>query len=210
VHQRISQSPMETRGVVISCEGAQEITLYITCQSPHMVARWVSLALGLPQTAIRVIAKDVGGGFGLKNHPWKEELAVILAALMFNRPLKWIEDRYENLIAANQAREQEMVLQLALDEDGRLIASHGNYSVNNGAYPQLSECNIAVHMFLWAAYKMPRYGFLTRGWYSNTVGYAAYRGPGRWNPSYGKPRWISPPGGLASIRSSCAAATLCL
>jgi aerobic carbon-monoxide dehydrogenase large subunit len=177
VHQRISQSPMETRGVVISCEGAQEITLYITCQSPHLVARWVSLALGLPQTAIRVIAKDVGGGFGLKNHPWKEEMAVILAALLFNRPLKWIEDRYENLIAANQAREQEMVLQLAVDDDGRLIASHGDYSVNNGAYPQLSECNIAVHMFVWAAYKMPRYGFLTRGWYSNTVGYAAYRGP---------------------------------
>jgi carbon-monoxide dehydrogenase large subunit len=177
VHQRISQSPMETRGVVVSCEGAEEITLYITCQSPHLVARWVSLALGLPQAAVRVIAKDVGGGFGLKNHPWKEETAAILAALKFNRPLKWIEDRYENLIAANQAREQEMVLQVALDDDGRLIASHGDYSVNNGAYPQLSECNIAVHMFLWAAYKMPRYGFLTRGWYSNTVGYAAYRGP---------------------------------
>ncbi len=177
VHQRISQSPMETRGVVATRDGAEELTLYITCQSPHLVARWVSLALGLPQTAIRVIAKDVGGGFGLKNHPWMEETAVILAAQLFNRPLKWIEDRYENLIAANQAREQEMVLQIALDDEGKLIASHGDYSVNNGAYPQLSECNIAVHMFVWAAYKMPRYGFLTRGWYTNTVGYAAYRGP---------------------------------
>ncbi|MCB1690521.1 MAG: xanthine dehydrogenase family protein molybdopterin-binding subunit [Halioglobus sp.] len=177
VHQRISQSPMETRGVVVTREGAQELTLYITCQSPHLVARWVSLALGLPQTAIRVIAKDVGGGFGLKNHPWKEETAVILAALLFDRPLKWIEDRYENLTASCQAREQEMVLQVAFDNDGRLLASHGDYSVNNGAFPQLSESNIAVHMFLWAAHKMPAYGFLTRGWYSNTPGYAAYRGP---------------------------------
>jgi len=177
VHQRISQSPMETRGVVASPEGKEELTLYITCQSPHMVARWTSLALGLPQTAIRVIAKDVGGGFGLKNHPWKEEVAAILAALKFGRPLKWIEDRYENLIGANQAREQEMVLQVAFDADGKLIASHGDYSVNVGAFPQLSECNIAVHMFVWAAYHMPAYGFLTRGWYSNTVGYAAYRGP---------------------------------
>lgn len=176
-HQRISQSPMETRGVVACPEGAEELTLYIGCQSPHTVARWVSLALGLPQTAIRVIAKDVGGAFGLKNHPWKEEVAVILAALLFRRPLKWIEDRYENLIGANQAREQEMTLQIALDEHGRLLASHGDYSCNVGAFPQLAECNIAVHMFLWAAYKMPRYGFLTRGWYSNTVGYAAYRGP---------------------------------
>jgi carbon-monoxide dehydrogenase large subunit len=177
VHQRISQSPMETRGVVATREGAEELTLYITCQSPHMVARWVSIALGLPQTAIRVIAKDVGGGFGLKNHPWKEELAVILAALKLHRPLKWIEDRYENLISANQAREQEMTLQVAFDNDGKLLASHGDYSCNVGAFPQLSECNIAVHMFVWAAYKMPAYGFLTRGWYSNTVGYAAYRGP---------------------------------
>ncbi|MDB6103687.1 MAG: xanthine dehydrogenase [Gammaproteobacteria bacterium] len=177
VHQRISQSPMETRGIVAIRDGSEELTLYITCQSPHVVARWTSLALGLPQTAIRVIAKDVGGGFGLKNHPWKEEVAVILGALKFGRPLKWIEDRYENLIAANQAREAEMVLQVAFDADGRLTASHGDYSCNIGAYPQLADCNIAVHMFLWAAYKMPVYGFLTRGWYTNTVGLAAYRGP---------------------------------
>jgi carbon-monoxide dehydrogenase large subunit len=177
VHQRISQSPMETRGIVAVRDGSEELTLYITCQSPHVVARWTSLALGLPQTAIRVIAKDVGGAFGLKNHPWKEEVAVILAALEFGRPLKWIEDRYENLTAANQAREAEMVLKVAFDPNGRLIASHGDYSCNNGAYPQLVDCNIAVQMFLWAAYKMPVYGFLARGWYTNTVGLAAYRGP---------------------------------
>jgi carbon-monoxide dehydrogenase large subunit len=177
VHQRISQSPMETRGIVAVRDGTEELTLYITCQSPHLVARWTSLALGLPQTAIRVIAKDVGGGFGLKNHPWKEEVSVILAALHFGRPLKWIEDRYENLISANQAREAEMVLQVAFDADAKLIASHGDYSGNNGAFPQLTDCNIAVQMFLWAAYKMPVYGFLARGWYTNTVGLAAYRGP---------------------------------
>jgi aerobic carbon-monoxide dehydrogenase large subunit len=177
VHQRISQSPMETRGIVATRDGTEELTLYITCQSPHLVARWTSLALGLPQTAIRVIAKDVGGGFGLKNHPWKEEVSVILAALKFGRPLKWIEDRYENLIAANQAREAEMVLKVAFDADGRLMASHGDYSCNNGAHPQLADCNIAVQMFVWAAYRMPAYGFLARGWYTNTVGLAAYRGP---------------------------------
>ena len=177
VHQRISQSPMETRGIVAIRDGREELTLYISCQSPHVVARWTSLALGLPQTAIRVIAKDVGGGFGLKNHPWKEEVAVILAALKFGRPLKWIEDRYENLIAASQAREAEMVLRVAFDADGKLIASHGDYSCNNGACPMLADCNIAVQMFLWAAYKMPKYGFLARGWYTNTVGLGAYRGP---------------------------------
>jgi carbon-monoxide dehydrogenase large subunit len=176
-HQRISQSPMETRGVVASLQGQDELVLHITCQSPTAVARYVSLALGLPKMSVRVIAKDVGGAFGFKNHPWLEEMAVIAAALRLGRPLKWIEDRLENLTASNQAREQEMTLRAAFDAEGRLIAGHGDYSVNNGAYPQGADANVAVHMFMWAAYKMPAYAFLTRGWYTNTQGLAAYRGP---------------------------------
>ena len=177
VHQRISQAPMETRGVVASRDGPEELTLWITCQSPHLVARWVSLALGLPDSAIRVIAKDVGGSFGLKNHPWKEECAVIVAALLLGRPLKWIEDRYEALTASNQAREAEMTLQAGFDGEGRLTGSHGIYDCNNGAFPQGADSNIAVHMFVWAAYKQPAYAFVSRGWYTNTNGLAAYRGP---------------------------------
>lgn len=176
-HQRISQSPMETRGVVVSKQGEGELTLYITCQSPHLVARYVSLALGLPPTSIRVIAKDVGGSFGLKNHPWKEEMAVIAAGIILGRPIKWIEDRLENLTAANQAREQEITLRIAFDAEGRLLASHSNYDLNNGAYPQGADANIAVQMFMWSAYKMPAFGFHTKGWYTNTVGLCAYRGP---------------------------------
>jgi carbon-monoxide dehydrogenase large subunit len=176
-HQRISQSPMETRGVVASLQGQDELVLHITCQSPTAVSRYVSLALGLPNMSVRVIAKDVGGAFGFKNHPWFEEMAVIAAAVRLGRPLKWIEDRLENLTASNQAREQEMTLRAAFDADGRLIASHGDYSVNNGAYPQGADANVAVHMFMWAAYKMPAYTFLTRGWYTNTQGLSAYRGP---------------------------------
>lgn len=177
VHQRISQAPMENRAILASREGPEELTLYITCQSPHNIARWVSLALGLPQTSVRVIAKDVGGSFGLKNTPWKEECAVICAAMLFGRPLKWTEDRYEALTASSQCREAEMRLQVGFDADGRMLASHGVYDCNNGAYPQGADNNIAVHMFIWPAYKMPAYAFLSRGWYSNTNGLAAYRGP---------------------------------
>ena len=176
-HQRISQSPMETRGVVVTRDGNEELLVYITCQSPHTIGRWLSQALGYPQTAIRVIAKDVGGSFGLKNHPWMEESAVILAALLYGRPIKWIEDRYENLISANQAREQEMTLQIGFDAQGKIVASHSIYDLNNGAFPQAVDDGMAAQMFLWIAYKVPAYGFLTRAWYSNTVGLAAYRGP---------------------------------
>ncbi|MFM5908408.1 MAG: xanthine dehydrogenase family protein molybdopterin-binding subunit, partial [Novosphingobium sp.] len=177
VHQRISQAPMENRVILATRAGPEELTVYITCQSPHNIARWLSLALGLPQTAIRVISRDVGGSFGLKNTPWKEECAVVCAAWLLGRPLKWTEDRWEALTASNQAREQEMDLDVAFDTDGRLIAGHAVYDCNNGAYPQGADSNIAVHMFLWAAYRMPAYSFLSRGWYTNTNGLAAYRGP---------------------------------
>ena len=176
-HQRIAQSPMETRGVVVDSRGAGETTVYLACQSPQMAARYLSQSFGIPQTSIRVISKDVGGSFGLKVQPWREEVAVIAAGMLLGRPLKWIEDRLENLTAANQAREQEMILRVALDADGKLIASHADYNLNNGAYPQVPDSNIAVMMFLWAAHRMPSFGFRARGWYTNTAGLAAYRGP---------------------------------
>ncbi|MET0386969.1 MAG: xanthine dehydrogenase family protein molybdopterin-binding subunit [Polyangiales bacterium] len=176
-HQRIAQAPLETRGVVVAQQGAGELTVYLSCQSPHMAARYVALAFGLPQTAIRVIAKDVGGSFGLKVQPWREEIATIAAGMICGRPLKWIEDRLENLTASNMAREQEITLRTAFDAEGRLIASHSDYSINNGAYPQGADCNIAVSIFLWSAYKLSSFAFQARGWYSNTMGLGAYRGP---------------------------------
>jgi carbon-monoxide dehydrogenase large subunit len=175
-HQRISQSPMETRGIVVTKQG-EELLVYITCQSPHLVARYLATALDQPQLSIRVIAKDVGGSFGLKNHPWREELSVIVGSILLGRPLKWIEDRWENLVAANQAREQVMTVRIGFDQQGKLLAAHCDYNLNNGAYPQGADANIAVHMFMWAAHKMPQPGFFTRGWYTNTVGLGAYRGP---------------------------------
>ena len=176
-HQRIAQSPMEGRGCAASFDGADELTVYISCQSPHLVARYVSNALGLRQEAIRVVAKDVGGAFGLKNIPWREEIAVIVAARLLGRPVKWIEDRYESLTASSHAREQEITLTAGFDSQGRLLAAHSDCHLNNGAWPMGEDCNIAVHMFMWPAYKMPAYSFHTRGWYTNTMGLGGYRGP---------------------------------
>ncbi|NGY04055.1 xanthine dehydrogenase family protein molybdopterin-binding subunit [Solimonas terrae] len=176
-HQRISQSPMETRGVVSAPQGSGELTIYLSCQGPQLNARWFAQAFGMPQTAIRVISKDVGGSFGLKGQPWREEVAVVLASMLLKRPLKWIEDRLENLTSANQAREQEIKLRVAFDADGKLVASHADYGLNNGAYPQGADSNIAVMMFLWGAHKLPVFDFHARGWFTNTVGLAAYRGP---------------------------------
>jgi aerobic carbon-monoxide dehydrogenase large subunit len=176
-HQRIAQSPMETRGIVVSKQGNNELTVYLSCQSPHMAARCLSLAFGIPQTNIRVIAKDVGGAFGLKTQPWREEIAALAAGMLLGRPVKWIEDRLENLTSANQAREQECTMRVAFDADAKLIAAHADYAINNGAYPHMPDANIAVPMFMWAPYKLPRFGFMAMGWHTNTAGLAAYRGP---------------------------------
>lgn len=175
-HQRIAQSPMETRGVVMSKQG-DELTVYLSCQSPHVAARIIALDFGLPPSSIRVIAKDVGGGFGLKTQPWREEVATIAAGLLLNRPVKWIEDRFESLTTSNLAREQEFTLRLAFDSDARLIACYGDYALNNGAYPHAPDCNIAVMMFMWTPYKLPRFGFMATGWHTNTIGLGGYRGP---------------------------------
>lgn len=176
-HQRVAHSSMETRGLVVSGNGDGELTVYIGCQSPKSMARYLSRTFDCPETTIRVISKDVGGSFGLKSRPWREDISVIAAALLLGRPIKWIEDRFENLTSANQAREQECTLRIAFDGDGRLLASHADCALNNGAYPHFPDANAAAMMFVWAAYKQPRYTFLTQGYYTNTVGLAAYRGP---------------------------------
>src|SRR3546814_16342151 len=118
---------METRAVGAAPQGAGELTVYLSCQGPQLCARWFAQALHMPQTSIRVIAKDVGGSLGLKGQPWREEVAVVLAAVILKRPLKWIEDRLENLTSANKAREQELKMRAAFDADGKLRPSQAAY-----------------------------------------------------------------------------------
>jgi carbon-monoxide dehydrogenase large subunit len=176
-HQRVAHSAMEARGVVASPNGPDELTVHIPSQGPQKLGRFLSDILGRPEMSLRVVSKDVGGSFGLKSRPWREETAVIGAALLLGRPIKWAEDRFENLTTANQAREQECAVRIAFDADGRLLAAHAECALNNGAYPHFPDANAAAMMFMWAAYKQPRYGFRSQGFHTNTVGLAAYRGP---------------------------------
>jgi carbon-monoxide dehydrogenase large subunit len=176
-HARVAHASMETRGVVVAPHGPGELTVHIGCQSPKATARTLAATFGLSEHRIRVFSKDVGGAFGLKSRPWREEVATIAAGLLLNRPVKWVEDRFENLTAANQAREQECTLTAAFDAEGRLLASRCEYALNNGAYPHFADANTGGMMFVWGAYKQPRFGFHAQGFYTNTTGLAAYRGP---------------------------------
>jgi carbon-monoxide dehydrogenase large subunit len=176
-HQRQVHCPMEPRGIVVSRQGAGELLVYLACQSPHMAARYISMVFGLPGHHVRVIAKDVGGAFGLKVQPGREEIAVVAAGLLLGRPVKWIEDRLENLTAGYQAREQAITVKLALDRDGLLLAADLDYECNLGAYPAGVDSNGLGMMMFPGPYRLPHIKFRSRGYYSNTAGQAAYRGP---------------------------------
>ena len=109
------------------------LTVWDSTQMPHKTKRVLVEALGLSEERVRVIAPDVGGGFGPKNPFYPEELAVPAAALLLGRPIKWIEDRRECFTATNHEREQDWEIEAAVDRDGRLLAIRGHLRHDHGA-----------------------------------------------------------------------------
>ena len=176
-HQRQAHAPMETRGIVAHAQPGGGLLVYASCQSPYQAAYYLARSLKMDTSQVRVIAKDVGGAFGLKVQFWLEEVAVAAAALRIGRPLKWIEDRLENLTSAGQAREQEIHCRYAFDAAGRILAADFEYYCNIGAFSPNADCNFFVLQLLPGPYRVPHYRYRTINYYSNTVGQAAYRGP---------------------------------
>ncbi len=118
---RIAGISMECRGIVAAPDPATgTLTIWSSNQAPHAIRDAVSEVLGLAQHRIRVIAPDVGGAFGLKDHAYDDELMVCLAALRLGRPVKWIEDRSEHMVATTHARDDHVDVEVAYDDDGRL------------------------------------------------------------------------------------------
>jgi aerobic carbon-monoxide dehydrogenase large subunit len=126
---------MECRGVVADLDRASGgLTLWTSSQSPYMVRRFLASYLGRDEPDIRVVAPDVGGGFGPKANVYPEEFAVTLAAIKCGRPVKWIEDRQEHFLATTQQRDQFWTLEVACSSDGRMLGVRGRCIHDNGAY----------------------------------------------------------------------------
>jgi aerobic carbon-monoxide dehydrogenase large subunit len=135
-HPRVTGIPLETRGCVATHDRAtDQLTLWSSTQWPHVVRTWVADSLGVPQSRLRVIAPDVGGGFGIKCHVFVEEVIVAALARRLGRPVKWIETRRENVTASVHAREQTIHAALAVGRDGRMRGLRARIYVNVGAYP---------------------------------------------------------------------------
>jgi len=126
---------MECRGVVASYDHFSDVlTLWTSTQSPYLVRRFLSQYIGREEGKIRVVATDVGGGFGPKCVHYPEELALALAALKIGRPLKWIEDRREHFVATTQSRDQVWEMEVAAELDGKVSALRARAYHDNGAY----------------------------------------------------------------------------
>jgi carbon-monoxide dehydrogenase large subunit len=127
--------PMECRGCLAALDLVDDkLTLWSSTQTPLVAARLLAEILGRDETAIRVVSPDVGGGFGPKLVFYPEEAAVAIAAIILNRPVKWIEDRREHFIATTQERDQYWDAEIALDKDGKILGIRGTLIHDHGAY----------------------------------------------------------------------------
>ena len=181
IHQQAyAPVPMETRGMVVEWERTSgELTVWAATQAPHEVRMFGARLLGLPEHSVRVIARDTGGAFGQKVLPMREDMCILLAARKVGRPLKWIEDRRENLLSAGQSRHEHATVRIALDDDGALVAAEIDHVQDVGAYPMPwpVHAGAAVGVIFPGPYRLPKARFSYLGLYTNTVGRTAYRGP---------------------------------
>ena len=182
VNNRLIGAAIEPRAVLADGSANGKLTLYCATQVPHHIRRAVSEQLGLPQTAIRLIAPDVGGGFGYKGKHYPEETIVAWAARRLRRPVKWIGTRSECFVSDTQGRDHQTHAELALDRDGQFLALRVDTVANLGAY--ISTFGAAIPSAIYSAllagvYRTPAIVVHSTGVFTNTLPTDAYRGAGR-------------------------------
>lgn len=174
--------PMEGRGIVAQWDEREEtLTCWISTQGPIPIRNGLAAIFHLPEHKVRVIAPDVGGGFGPKIMMfYPEEVLTPFAARRLNRPVKWIEDRREHFISANQERSQLHQVQYAFDEQGLLLAVRDRFQHDTGAYtpygiivPIITACTLP------GPYRLRHYASEFTVLYTNKVPVSPYRGAGR-------------------------------
>ena len=179
--QAYSAVPMEGRGIVVDyTRGTGEYTIYAATQVPHEVRAFCARLLGIAEHRVRVVMRDTGGAFGQKVLVQREEMVLMLVGPRVGGPVKWIEDRSENLLAAGQSRHEHADVAMAFDAEGRIEAAQIDVVADCGAYPTpwpMSSAAPLVGVLFPGPYRVPRASFTVKCVYTNTVGRTAYRGP---------------------------------
>jgi carbon-monoxide dehydrogenase large subunit len=178
--QRLIPSAMEPRAVVCSCVGG-EFTLWSATQIPHVLRVMLALVTGIPEQNLRVIAPDVGGGFGSKLQVTAEEVLALLIARKLGRPVKWTESRSEGNMTVHHGRDQWQQIRIAAGADGRIRGLDVDLLADMGAYLMLVTPGVPLlGAFMFPAiYKMDAYAFRCTGIFTTKMPTDAYRGAGR-------------------------------
>jgi aerobic carbon-monoxide dehydrogenase large subunit len=192
--QRHGAVPMETRCLLAEWhEDSESVTVWGAAKVKHFNRRILSDMLGIPEERIRCIEGDVGGGFGARGEFYPEDYLIPWLAIELGRPVKWVEDRRENLVALNHSREQQWDVEFAAAEDGELLGFRAHAWWNQGAYARthgsvLLPMLMLNHMpgpYRWQAYEADALTVLTNKTPSGT-----YRGPGQYEPTFVRERMV--------------------
>ncbi len=182
VNQRLAPVPMEPRGAVAQWnQGSGQLTLWSSTQGPHLLRSYLAEILKLPENRMRVIAPEVGGGFGAKLNVYAEEVLAGYLAMTLKHPIKWVERRRENLATNTHGRDQIVYVEAPVKNDGTLLGLKAKFICDAGAYLQLLTPLIPGFsgMMMTGCYKVPAMAFEQLVVFTNKMAPDAYRGAGR-------------------------------
>ncbi|HLU37478.1 MAG TPA: xanthine dehydrogenase family protein molybdopterin-binding subunit [Thermomicrobiales bacterium] len=182
--QRVNAVPMEGRAVAAAPDPVHGLTVWTSTQAPHWNRNRIAKALGLPQSRVRCIAPEVGGGFGQKIGAYYEDYLVSAIAWKLRRPVKWVETRSENMLASSHGRNQWADVEAAADESGKITALRVKVYVDQGAWPKGLDLGGSTWIMATGCYDIPAIDYQVVGVYTNTGGNGAYRGAGRPEAAY--------------------------
>lgn len=185
--------PMETRGLVVEFDpGAGRLTVYGATKVPHWNLRATAELLGIPPSRIRMRETAVGGGFGVRGELYPEDVLAVWAADRVRRPVSWIEDRREHLVAANHSRQQRHRARIAGTRDGRIAAITSDFDVDMGAYIRTHSIRVAdlTLSMIPGPYDIEAYRGSARCVVTSKTPTGTYRAPGRFESSFVRERLV--------------------
>jgi carbon-monoxide dehydrogenase large subunit len=189
--QRHAAVPMEPRGLMAEWDAKQQrITVSGVCKVPFTNRRALAQMMGLPETSVRMVEYDVGGGFGARGEFYPEDFLIPFAARFLGRPIKWTEDRRENLMALNHARDAECELEIACTRDGAILALRGHAVTDLGAYVRTNGATASrnISQIMSGPYHIPHVHMDVTMVVTNKTPSGTYRGPGRFESDFCRER----------------------
>ncbi len=189
--QRHGAAPLEPRGLVGDWDAARGcITVSGVCKVPFTNRRVLARMMNLPESSVRMVEYDVGGGFGARGEFYPEDFLIPFAARLLGRPVKWVEDRRENLMALSHARDAECDLEIACARDGAILALRGRAFTDIGAYVRTNGATASRNLsqIMSGPYRIPHVRMDVTLVVTNKTPSGTYRGPGRFEADFCRER----------------------